>query len=526
MKISCNACGASYGIADEKVAGRLVKVRCKNCGAAIVVDGREAHSPGPKPASTPPAAASAATVSNEWSVNLTETDSRTMSTAEIVQMYPTGQLDDAYVWKEGMDDWVPLLDVPELAKAVAKAKSLPPPAAAAPAFAAGGGAALAAKPKAGPAPDLFGSVATAGSEAEAATAADVSMAPDAKPLGARNENSVLFSLDALKAGVTGPARPPERRPPMNPLGSSGGDGMSAIMNLSADPMFSAASNEALLMAPAPPPEPPKPKPKPKIEEPVVASMAAPPPKRSNVALVAVASVVGTLVIVGIVLALVLGGKKDDATAKQEDLSAKQGEDTAKTNATGEDDKKPKDDAAKDNAAKDDAAKDDAAKDDAAKDDAAKDDAAKDDAAKDDAAKDDAAKDDGKPATKEELEAFKKAAAEKAKEEAAKKDEPKKDEPKKDEPKNDLGSFNKQAAIASLGAAAAQAAACKKPDGPTGTGRATVTFAPSGRVTSANVSGSGFGGTAVGGCVASIFRRANVPPFTGGSVTVSKSFTIP
>ena len=90
----------------------------------------------------------------------------------------------------------------------------------------------------------------------------------------------------------------------------------------------------------------------------------------------------------------------------------------------------------------------------------------------------------------------------------------------------LGAARKQAAIASLGAAAAQAAACKQPGGPTGSGRATVTFAPSGRVTSANVSGGGFGGTAVGGCVASIFRRASVPPFSGGTVTVSKSFTIP
>jgi hypothetical protein len=53
----------------------------------------------------------------------------------------------------------------------------------------------------------------------------------------------------------------------------------------------------------------------------------------------------------------------------------------------------------------------------------------------------------------------------------------------------------------------------------------VTFAPSGRVTSANVSGGDFGGSPVGSCVASVFRRASVPAFSGDPVTVSKSFNI-
>ena len=39
MKIVCDSCGAKYSIADEKVAGRVFKIRCKKCGAAIVVRG-------------------------------------------------------------------------------------------------------------------------------------------------------------------------------------------------------------------------------------------------------------------------------------------------------------------------------------------------------------------------------------------------------------------------------------------------------------------------------------------------------
>ena len=40
MKISCPACQAKYSIADEKVTDRLAKIRCRKCGATIVIDGK------------------------------------------------------------------------------------------------------------------------------------------------------------------------------------------------------------------------------------------------------------------------------------------------------------------------------------------------------------------------------------------------------------------------------------------------------------------------------------------------------
>lgn len=87
------------------------------------------------------------------------------------------------------------------------------------------------------------------------------------------------------------------------------------------------------------------------------------------------------------------------------------------------------------------------------------------------------------------------------------------------------SFDVGAAKAALSAAAANAKACKKPGGPTGSGKVQVTFSTSGRVTSATVISGPFGGTAVGGCVASTFRRARVPKFSGSAKTVAKSFRI-
>ncbi len=85
-------------------------------------------------------------------------------------------------------------------------------------------------------------------------------------------------------------------------------------------------------------------------------------------------------------------------------------------------------------------------------------------------------------------------------------------------------FDKSAAIAALSAAAGSAQSCKTPDGPTGSGKVSITFMPSGRATNTQVSGD-LAGTAVGGCVARIFRGAKVPPFAGDAVTVSKSFSV-
>lgn len=82
-----------------------------------------------------------------------------------------------------------------------------------------------------------------------------------------------------------------------------------------------------------------------------------------------------------------------------------------------------------------------------------------------------------------------------------------------------------AAIAALGAAAAGAPSCKKPGGPSGTGRATVTFAPNGTVSAVSLS-SKFAGTPVGSCVEGLFRRARLDPFTGGPVTLGRSFEVP
>ena len=41
MKIVCDNCATKYSIADEKVRGKVFKIRCKKCSHIIVVRGAE-----------------------------------------------------------------------------------------------------------------------------------------------------------------------------------------------------------------------------------------------------------------------------------------------------------------------------------------------------------------------------------------------------------------------------------------------------------------------------------------------------
>jgi hypothetical protein len=86
-------------------------------------------------------------------------------------------------------------------------------------------------------------------------------------------------------------------------------------------------------------------------------------------------------------------------------------------------------------------------------------------------------------------------------------------------------FDRAAARNALASAAAQASSCRKQGDPSGTANLTITFAPSGRVTSAQIQGPPFSGTPTGGCIASTMRRANVPAFSGDYVTVSKTIVV-
>jgi hypothetical protein len=85
-------------------------------------------------------------------------------------------------------------------------------------------------------------------------------------------------------------------------------------------------------------------------------------------------------------------------------------------------------------------------------------------------------------------------------------------------------FDNAAATAALSAASQAAWSCRKEGDPPGSAVVIVRYAPSGRVTSATIEPGPFAGTLTGGCVATIFRKALVPPFSGDYMTVKKTVT--
>ncbi len=550
MKVTCESCGSKYTIKDEKVRGKRVKIRCKGCKNPIVVDGTAldrggaavaaAPSEAPEPQANAPAmsqqpatsaapaaaeqpiaadsqhapapvVASAAAADERWSVNLSETDSRDMTTDEIVAAWASGEVtDDAYIYKPGFDDWKPILEVPELAARLGSpsAAGSAPDAFAAPAgespYAASAGTARAAAGNRSG--DLFGGLSTAGSEEDAAMFQPTAV-PGAtgRPTGARNESSVLFSLDALKAGFE-PQAPAAAAPTNNddPFGLGASSGLAGLGG-------GFDQNQALLTAP--PPEPKKPK------KMVSAAPGAEQPAgldRSKIIMIA-AGVLALVVAVGGV-GFALGGRSSDdekETAKTEKVDDNQGGKVRKGNAAQDQKADESEDAKKDKGDSNDD-KSEADSSDEKKE-------AADDKEAGDEAKPDKEEDSSKQAS-EHAAGKSTSSGTKDDSKSSSKSTPKA-APKQAPAESAAAPFNKSAAISSLSSAAASAASCKIPGGPTGGGKVIVTFAPSGRVTTANVVGGKFGGSSVGGCVASRFRRARVPAFSGGPVTVSKSFNI-
>ena len=245
MKIVCDNCSAKYSIADEKVAGKVFKIRCKKCTNVIVVRGDHL---GAEQQEEPAADAGFDYGGDQvWHIVVDGDQQGPYAPSQLAGFLTDGTIDwEAYVWKEGFDGWKPARDVPELVSAITGDEA---PADGGAAMGAGAGAAglgsgglgadpfgdSSGDPFAGSADDSFGAGSGAfagGAEAARASAdagadlfaqSDASASPfgggpdddvvasapsprvsqEQAMTGARNENSVLFSLSNLQALATG-----------------------------------------------------------------------------------------------------------------------------------------------------------------------------------------------------------------------------------------------------------------------------------------------------------------------------------
>jgi predicted Zn finger-like uncharacterized protein len=224
MKITCHSCGAKYTVSDEKVQGKTVKMKCRKCGSTIVVGGAAqgdaalddsavAHAAdGGAPEGPPP---------GSFLVSVTESDQRTMTLGEVVEAYNGGVITaDTYVFADGMADWQALQDnesiVAALNEAAVVSQSVangsagyaaqPAMAAPAPQAYAAPAAAAARRDSGRKSQDLFGGGGGYGADSGAGLASASSLASQSSP-GKRDENSVLFSLNALTAATAPAPRP-------------------------------------------------------------------------------------------------------------------------------------------------------------------------------------------------------------------------------------------------------------------------------------------------------------------------------
>lgn len=584
MKIQCQSCQAKYTIADEKVLGKVVKIRCKKCSATIVINGNETR---PQEDNADTNVFDYAAGGNEqWTVNVADGDQRTMTAGEIANEYRAGVVnDETYCWKDGMADWLPLREIEQLYAAVKTGgagrgpmesqhddislppQSVPPPAGAPAGGALFGGGGAVESPFAGtngtngnahydaaPAPaarrgggrgqgaDLFGNAAAAGGEEDVMTSAASAASSgggleEQKLTGQRNESSVLFSLSALTEGAKkdAPAAGGNRTTAaadgsglidIRALSQTMGSDEKKDTNARVDDIMNLSGGGAFgaaLAAPilAPPP----------LEVASPGAMGGESAAGNKMLLVAIIAG-AALIAVGIVVAVVLTRPTVPPVAENPN-GIGSGMATGAPMGTGSAM------AANDpNGAGATGGPSTAVTAPAATDNTPPPPGTGQTAAA------------GKtgpgttPATKTGTGAAGGAVAAAPKETAAKAPDP----PKTPEPPKDFGSalaaaagkpandpapanagggstapFDRGAAAASLGAINVQS--CKKPDGPTGTGHVKVTFAPNGSVSSAVVDGGPFPGTPVGGCIAGKFRSAHVPAFSGAPVGVGKSFTI-
>ena len=261
MKIVCDACQAKYSISDDKVQGKVFKIRCKKCSNIIVVRGgasaaEAAAAPAPEKETRTydygydgGGEQAAAGEDAVWHVVINQDQVGPMTAAEVQQRFTGGEIDaDTYIWREGFADWMPIAQVDQFAGFVASGSQTAAvggssgSAAVAAMFGGGGideagtvrsdpgdrfaAASSSARSTSDDDGDLFGSKPNkAAASASASTGAS-------KLRGERNENSVLFSLGNLAQLASDKPAPVTASPSSgsagHATGAAGGEGSGLI----------------------------------------------------------------------------------------------------------------------------------------------------------------------------------------------------------------------------------------------------------------------------------------------------------
>lgn len=167
MKFVCDKCKTRYSIGEDRVRGKILKIRCKNCSNVITVrEGMDAGDDAAAPAerrSRPTTAAPAIGIGNakpappappalqqEWYVSIDGVQTGPLSLTEAQKWVGAKPFEaDLHCWSEGFDDWLsvdkvshfrnlrkPRAPTPTPAPRTERPKTVPPPIPPQPLFAA------------------------------------------------------------------------------------------------------------------------------------------------------------------------------------------------------------------------------------------------------------------------------------------------------------------------------------------------------------------------------------------------------
>jgi predicted Zn finger-like uncharacterized protein len=234
MKIVCDACSAKYSISDDKVQGKVFKIRCKKCSNIIVVRGNASAAAVAEPSSPQEkdtrvfdygydenSGAGPAAGESVWHVVIDQDQVGPLSVAEVQKRFSAGEIDaDTYIWREGFADWLPISQVDAFSSlfgggaaavgddsgslfGTSTGENRGGASAVNDLFGGGGGGLDTGISGSDDDGDVFAARRSAGPAAASAS----SSSADSKLRGERGENSVLFSLSNLAQLASDGPRP-------------------------------------------------------------------------------------------------------------------------------------------------------------------------------------------------------------------------------------------------------------------------------------------------------------------------------
>ena len=113
MRAVCDTCGARYRIPEEKLEGKVLRIRCRKCENVFTVqDTAEAS------------AASAPPPEGEWFFAIGGESFGPYTESELLARFESGRLGgDTFIWKEGFSEWMPVDEHPTFAAAIELSKN-------------------------------------------------------------------------------------------------------------------------------------------------------------------------------------------------------------------------------------------------------------------------------------------------------------------------------------------------------------------------------------------------------------------